>query len=47
MTVIRINLTFSMALNFAAVLLAMTGLLNPVAGALVHNACLLYTSRCV
>ena len=38
MTVIRINLTFSMALNFAAVLLAMTGLLNPVAGALVHNA---------
>ena len=38
MTVIRINLTFSMALNFLAVALAMTGLLNPVAGALVHNA---------
>lgn len=38
MTVIRINLTFSMALNFAAVALAMTGVLNPVVGALVHNA---------
>ncbi|WP_367926061.1 heavy metal translocating P-type ATPase [uncultured Ruthenibacterium sp.] len=38
MTVIRINLSFSMALNFVAVALAMTGLLNPVAGALVHNA---------
>ena len=27
-----------MALNFAAILLAMTGILNPVVGALVHNA---------
>ena len=27
-----------MALNFAAILLAITGILNPVVGALVHNA---------
>ena len=27
-----------MALNFAAILLAMTGILDPVVGALVHNA---------
>ena len=32
------NLTFSMALNFVAIVLAMTGILNPVVGALVHNA---------
>ncbi len=38
MTTIRINLTFSMILNFAAVVLAWLGLLNPVIGALVHNA---------
>lgn len=38
MTVIKCNLTFSMTLNFISILLAMTGLLNPVAGALVHNA---------
>ena len=38
MRVIRCNLTFSMALNFIAILLAMTGVLNPVVGALVHNA---------
>ena len=38
MRTIRINLTFSMALNFAAILLAMTGILDPVVGALVHNA---------
>lgn len=30
MTTIKINLTFSMVLNFAAILLAMTGILNPV-----------------
>ena len=34
---IRINLSFSMALNFAAIVLAITGILNPVVGALVHN----------
>lgn len=38
MVTIRCNLTFSMVLNFAAILLAITGILNPVVGALVHNA---------
>jgi P-type E1-E2 ATPase len=38
MTTIRLNLTFSMSLNFLAIILAMTGILNPVVGALVHNA---------
>ena len=38
MLTIKINLTFSMALNFIAIILAMTGVLNPVVGALVHNA---------
>jgi heavy metal translocating P-type ATPase len=38
MMVIKCNLTFSMALNFLAIILAMTGILNPVVGALVHNA---------
>lgn len=38
MITIKCNLTFSMALNFVAIVLAMTGVLNPVVGALVHNA---------
>ena len=38
MKTIRLNLTFSMALNFLAIALAITGVLNPVVGALVHNA---------
>ena len=38
MTTIRLTLAFSMALNFVAIVLAMTGVLNPVVGALVHNA---------
>lgn len=38
MRTIRWNLTFSMALNFIAVALAAAGILNPVFGALVHNA---------
>ena len=38
MRTIRLNMTFSMALNFLAIVLAMTGVLNPVVGALVHNA---------
>ena len=38
MTTIRLNLTFSMTLNFIAIVLAITGILNPVVGALVHNA---------
>ena len=38
MTAIRCNLAFSMALNFAAISLAIAGILDPVAGAMVHNA---------
>ena len=38
MTTIKCNMTFSMALNFLAIALAITGKLNPVVGALVHNA---------
>ena len=38
MKTIRLNLTFSMALNFIAIAFAITGVLNPVVGALVHNA---------
>lgn len=38
MTTIKLNLTFSMTLNFLAITLAITGILNPVIGALVHNA---------
>ncbi len=38
MFTIKCNLTFSMTLNFVAIILAMTGILNPVVGALVHNA---------
>ena len=38
MTTIKCNLTFSMALNFLAIILAISGTLNPVVGALVHNA---------
>lgn len=38
MGTINLNLTFSMTLNFAAIVLAMTGILDPVVGALVHNA---------
>ena len=38
MRTIHLNLTFSLTLNFIAVALAITGILNPVVGALVHNA---------
>ena len=38
MTTIKLNMTFSMTLNFIAITLAIIGTLNPVAGALVHNA---------
>ncbi|MDO4280427.1 MAG: cation-translocating P-type ATPase [Peptococcaceae bacterium] len=38
MTTIKVNMSFSMGLNFIAIILAMTGILNPVVGALVHNA---------
>ena len=37
MTTIKINLTFSMGLNFLAIVLAITGWLGTVIGALVHN----------
>lgn len=35
---INLNIIFSMSLNFIAVVLSMIGVLNPVLGALVHNA---------
>lgn len=38
MITIKCNLAFSMTLNFIAILLAITGILDPVVGALVHNA---------
>jgi len=38
MTVIRRNLAFSLTLNLIAIVLAITGVLTPVVGALVHNA---------
>lgn len=38
MVTIKGNLGFSMGLNFLAIILAVTGILNPVVGALVHNA---------
>lgn len=38
MKIIKFNLSFSMTLNFIAIVLAITGILNPVVGALVHNA---------
>ena len=38
MKVIKLNLTFSMTLNVIAIILAIVGILNPVVGALVHNA---------
>lgn len=38
MRTIKINLTFSLTLNFIAIALAITGLMGPVVGALVHNA---------
>lgn len=38
MTTIRLNISFSMLLNFVAIVLAIIGTLDPVIGALVHNA---------
>lgn len=37
MTTIKVNLSFSLLLNFVAIILAMVGTLSPVWGALVHN----------
>jgi heavy metal translocating P-type ATPase len=38
MRTITVNLSAAMLLNFAAIVLAIMGILNPVLGALVHNA---------
>ena len=38
MTTIKLNLIFSMTLNFITIALAIIGTLDPVVGALVHNA---------
>lgn len=38
MKTIKFNLSFSMLLNFASIVLAIIGTLNPIIGALVHNA---------
>ena len=38
MSTIRLNITFSMILNFIALTLAMTGIMGPTVGALMHNA---------
>lgn len=38
MDTIKLNMSFSMGLNFIAIVLAITGILNPIIGALVHNA---------
>lgn len=38
MKTIKLNMIFSMTLNFIAIALAITGVLNPVVGAIVHNA---------
>ena len=38
MRTIKVNLSFSMGINVLAIVLAITGLLGPVLGALVHNA---------
>lgn len=37
MKTININILLSMALNFISIILAMTGILSPILGALVHN----------
>ncbi len=38
MRTVKFNLTASMLLNFIAIILAISGILNPILGALVHNA---------
>ena len=38
MTTVKLNIIFSMTLNFIAIARAIIGTLNPVVGALVHNA---------
>ena len=36
--IIKLNMVFSMGLNFIAIILAIARILNPIVGALVHNA---------
>lgn len=38
MDTIKLNMSFSMVLNLIATVFAITGILNPIVGALVHNA---------
>ena len=38
MMTIKCNMSFSMGLTFVAIVLAIIGILNPVVGALIHNA---------
>ena len=38
MTTIKRNMTFSLTMNFIAIVLAVIGTLNPVVGVLMHNA---------
>ncbi|MCD8288194.1 MAG: cation-transporting P-type ATPase, partial [Porphyromonadaceae bacterium] len=35
---IKVNISLSMAINTVAIILSILGLLNPITGALVHNA---------
>lgn len=35
---IKFSISLSMAINFIAIILSMAGALNPISGALVHNA---------
>ena len=46
MTTIRWNLTFSMGLNLVAIVLAIDGRIDPVLGALVHNAGSVFVMIC-
>lgn len=34
---IKLSITLSMCINFVAIILSVTGILNPTTGALVHN----------
>ena len=45
MTTIRLNLAFSMALNLVAIVLAMTGVLNPGSVLVILNSALLLKWR--
>ena len=46
MKIISLNMIFSMTLNFIAIALAITGILNPIVGALVHNAGSIFVILC-